>query len=760
MPVIRADTVGPVTLVLADCLYGQHVGEFVAPGSAAAIITDTPYCSGGFTEASRRTSKSMGVKSEALGWFEGDNMTTLGLQFLLRAIAIDSWTMLRKGGTLSLFMDWRMIPAIAPAIESARLRWQQLVVWDKKSAGLGNGFRAQHETLLHFAKGVPLYASAQNGNVLSVGRPRDRMHPTEKPVDLLAKIIETVAEPGALIVDWFGGAGSVGVAAIASGRRAVLFEVDPVFHERALERCRAELAKGKLFTPAQRSEQGGFELVNVSGVLDADGKPMDADAARAAVLGNPLLVGTIGAELERLELETRYAAAVLESEEAAARFREEHGVAVSYDNAGMPYLERLDVLEAHKRDMLRLEVAQRFGRSCEVVACSACKGSGDGEWVEGEGTVQCTACNGSGYIAHALEPVDAEFDAKAFDEVKPLGPGDPGYIAPKTDDDQPATIEGVLHAIGGELERVGGFEPGELTGCAGFMGAIGVETVDAEPYPGDVAFVGELREFTESRVAEVAGMLGETVDDQGEPYESRPMRNDTPSPASDNRGDEASAAEFDRLTRAAIEEGRLTRDPGPPYPETKSSPDVGRAFADRAARRGRMIHEQLERMERDNPAPAIENETKHGDLVRDLATLEQHEDELRAAVAAAPADAFNVETKCKRCAGDGWIWGPAEPGSMRVPADCPRCGGSGNAGVRDHCPEGHTNIACPACAGRGELAGAKCATCSGFGQVNFYAIPAAKESRTCMRTGQPLLCWSRLCAAAGACTRTDAGALL
>lgn len=357
MPVISAETIGPVTLVLGDCLYGAHVGEFVPPGTAAAIITDPPYCSGGFTEASRRTAKSMGVKSEALGWFEGDNMTTLGLQYLLRAIAIDSWTMLRKGGTLSLFMDWRMIPAVAPAIESARLRWQQLVVWDKKSAGLGNGFRAQHETLLHFAKGVPLYASPKNGNVLSVGRPREREHPTEKPVELLSKIIETVAEPGALIVDWFGGAGSTGVAAIETGRRAVVFEVDPVFHARAIERCRAALGQGKLFGPAQtKSEQDGLSL---------------GDA--------------VGAELEgQRQLETAGPA------EAFAEF----------DAAGAELVDALAGAAPAVAEIVEYIRAGFAGYSPPADAfkaettCERCRGEG---WIRGESEAEdCPRCGGSG----------------------------------------------------------------------------------------------------------------------------------------------------------------------------------------------------------------------------------------------------------------------------------------------------------------------------------------------------------------------------
>jgi DNA modification methylase len=122
---------------------------------------EPPYCAGGFTEGGRTTANgAMGVA--AFDWFQGDNMTTPGLVWLLRRVAIEAHRVLVNKGSLCIFCDWRMIAMLAPALESSGLRWRNLVVWDKLVPGLGTGsFRARHELVLHFLKGasVPRYAN-------------------------------------------------------------------------------------------------------------------------------------------------------------------------------------------------------------------------------------------------------------------------------------------------------------------------------------------------------------------------------------------------------------------------------------------------------------------------------------------------------------------------------------------------------------------------------------------------------------------------
>lgn len=130
-----------------------------------------------------------------------------------------------------MFCDWRMLPSLAPAVESGGLRYRNVVVWDKGSPGLGSGFRPEHELIMHYVKGRPRYYERGAANVIRIGRvpPRRRIHPTEKPVDLIRQIIRVVTPEGGTVLDPFAGSGSTLAAAVATGRNAIGIERDPAF---------------------------------------------------------------------------------------------------------------------------------------------------------------------------------------------------------------------------------------------------------------------------------------------------------------------------------------------------------------------------------------------------------------------------------------------------------------------------------------------------------------------------------------------------
>ncbi len=237
-------TTSDFRIIQADCLEWCSGAE----ESFDAIVMDPPYCSGGVSEASRTSAKAQGKRTETrkknrFKWFVGDNMGTAGLLWTIRhlaRLAVDG--LVRETGHFLCFCDWRQVPNLVPAIESAGLRYQNLVVWDKKSIGLGIGFRTRHECILHFSLGQPAYYSASFGNVLSVPRVKRaiQQHQTEKPVELMKNLIEVTVPRLGKVLDPFCGSGSTGEAALRSGRRFVGIDVNPEFCETArvrLESC-------------------------------------------------------------------------------------------------------------------------------------------------------------------------------------------------------------------------------------------------------------------------------------------------------------------------------------------------------------------------------------------------------------------------------------------------------------------------------------------------------------------------------------------
>lgn len=130
------------------------------------------------------------------------------------------------------------------------------IVWDKAKTGMGNlelPWGPAHEIItfgVHskYTSGREKYgkgrlpARLRQGTVIRVPRPNATgvtRHPTEKPVSLMAQLIESSTVRGDLVVDPCAGSGSTGVAAVLEGRRAFLVEYDRGYADLCVDRVRA-----------------------------------------------------------------------------------------------------------------------------------------------------------------------------------------------------------------------------------------------------------------------------------------------------------------------------------------------------------------------------------------------------------------------------------------------------------------------------------------------------------------------------------------
>jgi DNA modification methylase len=202
-----------------------------------AVVTDPPYASGTRLEAHKSASGAMLRAGRfADRPIELDQMTTTGFVWLLRGVAARCRHLLPDGGSFLSFIDWRQWPNLVGALETCNLRVQGMVVWDKGSMGLGNGFRSQHELICHASKGVPTIHDKGCGNVLHAGRVDPVDHPSPKPVGLLSRMIEVVTPYDGVVLDPFMGSGSTLRAADDVGRRSIGIEVEERYCEIAAQR--------------------------------------------------------------------------------------------------------------------------------------------------------------------------------------------------------------------------------------------------------------------------------------------------------------------------------------------------------------------------------------------------------------------------------------------------------------------------------------------------------------------------------------------
>ncbi|MEU4066686.1 site-specific DNA-methyltransferase [Streptomyces wedmorensis] len=119
-----------------------------------------------------------------------------------------------------------------------------LLVWEKDGPGMGDleGWGMGHEIIIFLKKGrVPRYADRRNG-VLHVPqlRPNQLIHPHEKPTALLEMLIKHSTQPGDLVVDPFGGSGSLVRACRKTRRSGIAVEYDEENFKMAMDKFKAE----------------------------------------------------------------------------------------------------------------------------------------------------------------------------------------------------------------------------------------------------------------------------------------------------------------------------------------------------------------------------------------------------------------------------------------------------------------------------------------------------------------------------------------
>jgi site-specific DNA-methyltransferase (adenine-specific) len=79
----------------------------------------------------------------------------------------------------------------------------------------------------------------------------EKKHPTQKPVDLMARLIRSYSKPGDLVLDIAAGSGTTAIAAIRESRRSICIEKRPEYFEVMQSRLDAERGVGTLLEAAQ-----------------------------------------------------------------------------------------------------------------------------------------------------------------------------------------------------------------------------------------------------------------------------------------------------------------------------------------------------------------------------------------------------------------------------------------------------------------------------------------------------------------------------
>jgi DNA modification methylase len=155
-----------------------------------------------------------------------------------------------------VFMDWRHLQELLNAARPLYSDWKNLLVWNKTNAGQGSFYRSKHELITVFKNGTAPHIN--NFGLGAKGRYRANvldypsvnslhparhgdltLHPTVKPIALIADLIRDCSRRNGIILDPFGGSGTTILAAERTGRIARLIELDPLYVDVAIRRWEA-----------------------------------------------------------------------------------------------------------------------------------------------------------------------------------------------------------------------------------------------------------------------------------------------------------------------------------------------------------------------------------------------------------------------------------------------------------------------------------------------------------------------------------------
>lgn len=179
-----------------------------------------------------------------------------------------------SGAILFVCMDWRHMRELQDAGEGVGLELKNLVVWNKTNGGMGTFYRSKHELIFVFKHGdaphINSFGLGETGRyrtnvwdyagISSIGANRDAelaMHPTVKPVALVADAIKDCSKRGDLILDPFAGSGTTLIAAEQTWRQARLIEYDPLYCDTIIRRFEALTGKAAIHVDTQKS----FEMI-------------------------------------------------------------------------------------------------------------------------------------------------------------------------------------------------------------------------------------------------------------------------------------------------------------------------------------------------------------------------------------------------------------------------------------------------------------------------------------------------------------------
>ncbi len=202
------------TITHGDCI---EVMRQMPANSVDFVLTDPPY----LVNYRDRSGRSIENDSNA-GW--------------LKPAMAEAYRVLKQDRVAIMFYGWTKIDLFFDAWKEAGFQPVGHIVFRKGYSSKSRFFRYQHEQGFLLAKGRPPLPKQPLPDVMDMPYSGNKLHPTQKPVPVLASLIRSFSLPSETVLDAFAGSGSTCAAAALTGRKYIGIELSDAYFREAILR--------------------------------------------------------------------------------------------------------------------------------------------------------------------------------------------------------------------------------------------------------------------------------------------------------------------------------------------------------------------------------------------------------------------------------------------------------------------------------------------------------------------------------------------
>ena len=241
---------GPHRLLCGDAQSAIDMQRLMGTEAATMMITDPPY-----NLPIRRVQGRGRIKHRDFVQASGEMSSVEFTRFLQSVLSLAAEHSV-PGAIHFDFIDWRHMGDLLAAGSAVYSELKNVIVWAKTTPAQGSFYRSQHELIFAFKNGdaphLNNFGLGQHGrnrsnlwtyagvNTFRAGRMDElAMHPTVKPVALVADAMKDCSRRGDIVLDPFMGSGTAIMAAERVGRRAYGIEIDARYVDVAVRRWQA-----------------------------------------------------------------------------------------------------------------------------------------------------------------------------------------------------------------------------------------------------------------------------------------------------------------------------------------------------------------------------------------------------------------------------------------------------------------------------------------------------------------------------------------